>query len=256
MPTKVITITDELVTGQHLNQVYSHGFEYAVINDKDQMITPFVTCKDYFNDMVWALVHNKSAGIYGFKLDPSKAGFYADLNKLRIVIRDKSKKFEDVLNGISNSVELLNETFKELKFLPKLKVTCTANYSDGQCVVVNFPKKFMIIPPVMSSLFLFLRSGQKFDSSHTEFGTARSYIENMSKISGSSYTSSDKSDMKHTLTMIDMIKEKKLSSLFSLELNVNYNPKHSIGTIHNYYGIRSYVQMYMNKGLFNEAISN
>lgn len=241
MPLPEITITDDMVNKHGLSQSYSSGLEYTLINHKNQMLIPFVTCKDYINDTIWAIVNKKTAMIYGVEVNPNKAGFVANLRQLRIVVREKTLAFDPFFDSMVNSVNFINDSFKNMPTFPEINIEAVANFEGKKCVVMNFPIKFMLAGPLMSTLFIYIRSGQKYDRNHKEYPTPLKYINNMSKIPGASYRGPDAGDIKGSRKLVYRLAKGRLRKLFSLSMKENYGATHRVSTVHNNYGIRDYV---------------
>lgn len=235
-----IKIDSQNLPASHLSQSYSSGFEYSIINDSGMLLMPFMTCKDYMNDFIWAVVNKRRASIYGLTVDPTKPDFKVNLKNLRIVVRDKNKNFEDFYKSIQNSINFINDSFKNLPTFPEIKILNYFKYDGNKGLVINLPLKYTLAGPIMSTFFLYLRSGHKYDRNHELYKTPLKYINNMGKIEGASYRPADRGDMKASRKLMYRLVKFGLRRYFKIDFKTNYNANHNIDTIHNNYGIRSY----------------
>lgn len=236
-----INLDGSKLKATHLSQSYSSGFEYSIINHENTLLMPFMTCKDYMNDFVWAIVNKKKASIYGLVVDPNDKNFNVKLTDVRIVLRDTTKQFDVFKDGITKSVNFINDSFKNLPTFKEVKILNSFKFNDNKGLVLNLPIKYMLAGPIMSTLFLYLRSGHKYDRGHAEYYTPLKYINNIGKIEGAAYRANDKADMKASRKLMYRLVKFGLKRFFAIDMKKNYKESHVIDTVHNSYGIRSYV---------------
>ncbi len=61
----------------HTNQIYSIGYEFAFMSQKKvksvfEQATPFVYCKDFLHDALWAFINRTKVKIWSFEYDYQK----------------------------------------------------------------------------------------------------------------------------------------------------------------------------------------
>lgn len=238
-----------------LAQVYSGGLEYAPLNEDNEMLNAFVTCKDFFNELVFSIVNNKKVGIWGFQMDPTIKDFKADINNLRIALRIKgSDDIDGLLDKIIKSVDFVNDSFKDLGF-KKVEILGIGVLKEQKTVVITMPSDFSMYPPIMSAFLLYIRAGVTYDKSNELCKTPEDYINNLGKIPCKIRRASDPGDMAHSLALIKRMTTEGTEKFFKKDYKANYPATVNVGTLHNNFGIRSYMQTYEKKGLqFDEAI--
>src|SRR5260221_1427887 len=90
-------------------QIYSNGIEMALCSAKNEQIGPFVFCKDFFQDAVFAFLNKKKVSEYSYTYDPA-ASPAIDLTSTRVLIANEddpkfSQKLPLILDFLNNLEE-------------------------------------------------------------------------------------------------------------------------------------------------------
>ena len=141
-----------------LNQIYHSGCRLAWITPDDKACHQWVICKDFLQDVVAAMLHNKSYGIYGFLYDPA-VDPHLDLSKPRLALR-----FDDVQNyalhtAMQNSSNLLK--YFELKWGWGGPSTTVTAYADDTSVFDLNPN-WLGNPVLLSICTTLIRQGVNY----------------------------------------------------------------------------------------------
>lgn len=146
-------------------QIYSKGYEFALATKKSKssnvfyQATPFVFCKDFLHDAVWAFLNKGQVNIYGFHYKHGKdLDLYLD-NTLLLFRNEeysgnKKKQFHSVMD---NCLEFLRKAEKKMKFKPT-KIH-QVDEGDIPCWLIVGDKKWQHAPPLLSLYTLFIRLG-------------------------------------------------------------------------------------------------
>lgn len=132
------------------SQITNHNFCFVMLNENNQALhTPFM-CKDYFQDMMYAEVTGKSAGIYGITW---KQGMWnINVPRFRIALLGGNVELKSAKKDL---LTFLNCFESALGFsLSKIYVT-----PDPKVIVVDFSKEWTANGPLFSAFTTLLRLG-------------------------------------------------------------------------------------------------
>lgn len=154
-----------------ISQVYNKGLEYALISEDDKQICPFVYCKDFLQDVVYASVNNRAIQIHKFEYNPHKDG-HITTEKTKILIANANDivfflRLPIVLDFLHQIEECLNLEKTEL-------ICCEAipdKYKSG-VFLLQADYKWLLSPPLLSLYSLLVRIGFV----HTENDSFRNTI--------------------------------------------------------------------------------
>ncbi len=218
-----------------LNQIYSKGMECALCSPKDEQCHPFVMCKDWLQDAIWAFLHKKQASIYGFSYSPDKNPAL-DLDTIRLVVVNSQDKA--LLNKIENTISFINQFEKHFK-LKRTKAYIIDNPPKKYeaCGAVQFVSsgRWAMSPPMISLYSLLIRAGFMVPK-----GT--NFIEALDKIQSGdipSYQIHDKSYLTQSRKVIDNMLKLGYRVFFKGEVKENYPENVNISSLHNNSGIVS-----------------
>ncbi len=247
--------TNLLPKGAGYAQVYSGGLEYAPLNEDNEMLSNFITCKDFFNDLIYAIANNQKAGIYGFNIDPTIKDFKASLDKLRVAIRIKGDNdLDGLLIKMVKSTNFINDLFSKLGF-QETSILGIGNFGKEKTVVVSMPSDYSIMPPLMSAFLLSLRAGANYDKSNELSKTPEEYVTNLTKFPCKIRRSPDAGDLKCSIDFTNKVLKNGSDKVYKKDYQLNYPKILGISTVHNNLGIRSYMSNYGQKDkLFHEAL--
>jgi hypothetical protein len=137
--------------------------QFALFNSEtEEIITPFVICKDFLGDVFWSNKIKKPGNIYGFKWEPNEDKGILEKEHLFIVLRkvNENKVVEPVTQFEAEAIGILLNKFDSAnEFYPTETVLC----EEGKNVIVKFDKKWTEIPYLWSAFLLLLRIGFKYD---------------------------------------------------------------------------------------------
>jgi hypothetical protein len=134
---------------------------FAFINEKGVNITPFVKCKDYFNDMFWSNKVNKPINIFGFVWMPGQDKGELDKPRLSIAIRTETgRKLVPITEEEKSSIISMLINFSDRLGYGDI---VGESEEDGGHFIVHFDKRWTEIPYVNSAFFLLIRAAFGFD---------------------------------------------------------------------------------------------
>jgi hypothetical protein len=159
----------------NLNQIYGSGIEmcFVVRNGVSfKQVHPWVLCKDYLNDIVWANINSKKANIYGLEYDPNTSEKIS-LDKILVAVRDPTN-LKDFYTTRSRAGGLL-KAFESKHGFDKTKVfratvelkksfNKSYRYTNSQMCVYESDKRWMLSVPLLSLYTLLLRIGTLYNS--------------------------------------------------------------------------------------------
>jgi len=158
-------VIDNLSSKARLSEI-GHGTitaKFALYNRQtEEVMTPFVQCKDFISDVFWSNKMQKDITIFGFKWkNNSDEGI---LNKPRLSIAVKKVRVNGVKEEITKEeilgiMALINPIDKANSFTRTIPRLC----EDNKHIIVNFDKKWTDIPYTLSAFLLLLRIGFKYD---------------------------------------------------------------------------------------------
>lgn len=148
-----------------LNEGRSFGIGFAVCKlngDTIEGVTPFTTCKDYFNDLCY--VENTGINltkVYGFKHKHKKL---LEDSHIYLAVRALHYNHNENWNNQKQAEEILIQNQQRLlknvnRFEKKLNVEDLAEivYNDNETIVFKFDKKWLSHPFYISLITLFIR---------------------------------------------------------------------------------------------------
>lgn len=159
------TTTPEVKFGgdYHTAQIYSMGYEFAFMSQKSaedpyEQATPFVYCKDFLHDAVWAFLNKTSVNIYGFKYDHAKN---PPLVTKRTVLAFRNTQFKkkpkDFHGKREACLEFLQKIDRMLGFRPT-EIHEVEN-PDGPTWLIIADKGWQHAPTMISLFTLLVRVG-------------------------------------------------------------------------------------------------
>lgn len=180
----------------HTSQIYSLGYEFAFMSRKTkrsafEQATPFVYCKDFLHDAIWAYLNKSSVSIWSFKYDYAKnLPLLMDRTVLCFRNTQFAKKPEDFHKMMGPCLEFLQLCEKELGFERLTEIHQVEN-PDGPCWLVLGDAGWQHAPTMISLYTLFIRLGcfhkpgdslastlKKAEKGSIEIGDSRSYAGN------------------------------------------------------------------------------
>ncbi len=238
---------------QSLCEIYNLGFQMAFVSEKLEQCHPWVLCKDYLVDALWATFNKKKVAIYGFRYDPSDNDFPAiSLDPVKIIVRNKELDNNDFDKQIENCCKFINIVEARLKF--KMAVIEKVKLGDkGSVWMFTLDKRWIHASPMISMLSLFLRIGCFYNGKDRLQDTIRLFKKNEegreyspageAKVNDGRYLSQSR--------RFRLLIMKKGISIFKPKMEDNYPNEEDIHTIHNNWGIVSSAKNSRFKTLWN-----
>lgn len=227
----------------HISQIYSSGLEFAFAT-KTEQCTDFVFCKDFLHDCVYAKLHGKKINPYSFNYDPKKNPIDLD-NAYLLVTNSSDPKMKE---KIDNCQDFLNQIEKKLRLFRTRILKCrNAPVSYKKCGVYMFygSKMWLNSPPMLSLYSLFIRVG----FCHTKGEDFMQTIEKVRSGKKAPYQTSDASFLNNAKEGIDRILKLGYRKFFYKDIAKNYPADVDISTLHNYFGIVGFSQLFAKNAL-------
>ncbi len=151
-------------TQMKIAQTVWTGLQYSFLSEKGEQLSPFVHCKEFMMDTVWAELNNKPISTYGFLYHPE---FFPKvcLTETRLLLRNWEDK--EFVQGVQNCMRFLNQLERKLNFNPSKAVEVTN--PRGMMYVERVPvmfvsgdPKWMLSPPLLSLYTMLLRVGMTY----------------------------------------------------------------------------------------------
>jgi len=211
---------------QHLSEIYHAGFQLAFVSPDLEQCHPWVLCKDFMTDALWADLHKKKASIYGFTYDPAKDPKLTR-TKTVVVVRNRQKTAEVFCKEIKLSIKFINCLEERMGFKPSKaeQVECG---KDGCVWMITGDKKWMHAPPVFSLYSLYLRVGCFYDGKGRLHQAVRDFKKNVKHNDAGYLKTSRKLRLLLLQSGLTIFKDKKED---------NYPKSADIHEIHNQWGI-------------------
>lgn len=218
---------------QSLAQIYSSGLEYAFLSPNGKQCCAFVYCKDFLHDAVHAMIHNKSATIFGFTFD-AKTMPPIDLTQTRLLLTNA--KDPNFSQKSENILDFLHQIERRLK-LVRTKISICENpparYQQCGVIAVTGSQRWQNSPPMLSLYTLLLRLG----FTHKKGDNFETTMQNVIKGKVRPYQSNDRNYLSSAKPKIDEILKIGYRPFFFGEMEKNYKPNVAVHTLHGSGGI-------------------
>lgn len=230
-------------TKPSLNQIYSRGFEMALVgkNKDDSLVqaTPFVLCKDYFQDAVNAQINNKKQAIYGFSYNPETCPPVMT-DRIRLAIGNAADS--TLGEKIPSILDLLNQAERKLKLIRSKAFSIETPHSKyegkGGNFLIEGSIKWMIAPPMLSLYTLLVRLGLSHKIGKDFWESLKDITENKTTLYASGTSgSNDVGYLKQAMPVIKKIFEFGYTKIFYLNAKDNYPNNIPVEKLHNSFGI-------------------
>lgn len=201
--------------------------------------TPFVLCKDYFQDAVNAQLNNKPQSVYGFSYDPS-VNPPVMVDRIRLAVGNAADT--TLSEKIPNIIDLLNQAERKLKLIRSKAFIPETSYpkyeNKGGTFIIEGSIKWMLAPPMISLYTLLTRLGLTHTVGKDFWESLKDITENKTAVytSGTS-GSNDVGYLKTAMPTIKRIFEYGYGKIFYLNAKDNYPNNVSIERLHNSFGI-------------------
>lgn len=213
----------------NLSQIYPHGsiVELALGFVKDGNViasTPWVTCKDFFNEVFLFEYSGHRGNLYGFKY-PYKTRI--SVSPLIVLMRDVTISAKKAVQRAKRSAVFMRVFDRKAGFTPtKLYVTSTPGI-----VAFKMDTRWSVAPPILSAMTALLRVGLSFPIGGKAWEYLSGYVMKKHPLK---YMNNDASYLKTAVKqgLLKKLVEQNVS-LFNEELSKNYPGNMSVNTLHN-----------------------
>lgn len=159
MPKKALQV--EFGGDYRTDQIYSLGYEFAFMSEEDGVLKqacPFVYCKDFLHDAIWAFLNKTKVSIWSFNYDVEK-NRPLEIKRTVLAFRNtqfkgKDKKFHEAME---NCLEFLHGIERMLGFRPT-RIEAV-EHPEGPTWVVIGDKRWQHAPTMISLYTLLIRLG-------------------------------------------------------------------------------------------------
>jgi hypothetical protein len=147
------------------DQIYSMGYEFAFMSrvgrgNSFKQATPFVYCKDFLHDAIWAFLNKTNVNIYSFKYEFGKNPDLV-MNRTVLAFRNtefkKKKKGEEFHAMMPACLEFLQLCDRQLGFRPTQ--IFEVSHNKGPCWLIVADPGWQHAPTMISLFTLFVRVG-------------------------------------------------------------------------------------------------
>jgi hypothetical protein len=234
---------------QSLCEIYSVGFQMAFVSEEFEQCHPWVLCKDFLTDSLWATFNTDKVRIYGFEYNPADHPLIS-LDPVRILVRNKEKSVLEFEREIQNACKFINLVEVRLKF--NMASVERVEHSQGNAVwMFTLDKRWVHAPPMISMLSLFVRIGCCYDGKSSLNDAVRAFKNRTvdepefdewgdcdSEYDGENQevVTNDKEYLSASRSMRLLILKKGIS-IFQPKMEDNYPGGCDIHTVHNDWGI-------------------
>lgn len=212
-------------------QIYEKGLEYSMVSKDYEQCHPFVWCKDFLHDVIYASINKREFKAYKFKYDPNsspKPGF----DKIRILIANS--KDEEFYEKIKNVIDFIHQFESELKIKKSIVYQCKNPPKEySKVFLIEGNKRWINSPPMVSLYTLIIRVG----FSHKINDNFRQTIDNLKNEKIEPYQKKDGYWIKAVEPAIKEILEKNDKKIFNKKMSLNYPPKLKPNFVHNKLGL-------------------
>ena len=146
------------------SQIYSKGYEFAFMSRKDkksktlEQVCPFVYCKDFLHDAIWAFLNKSSISIYDFKY---KYGDNPPLSVDQTLLAFRNTQFkgkdENFHAMLRPCLEFLQAVDRQLGFRPTQ--IFPVEHEESPCWLIVADGAWQHAPPMISLFTLLVRLG-------------------------------------------------------------------------------------------------
>lgn len=140
-------------------QIYSKGLEYALVSKDYEQCHPFVWCKDFLHDVIFAAVHYMWFEVYKFKYNPQYDPLPC-LDRVRLLLANaKDRHFAAKIPAV---LDFVNQIEDRLKMKPTFARECwfpPEGYEKSGVFMFEGSRRWIAAPPMLSLYSLLLRVG-------------------------------------------------------------------------------------------------
>ena len=209
-----------------LCEIYSSGFQIAMVSEDNKQCHPWVLCKDFLNDIIWGTLHKKQVSIYGldfnYNRDPNPS-----LDPVKLIVRNKKKTAAAFKKEIKQSIKFLNIVERQHGFKESTIEQVDYDGKDGVWMI-TCDKVWIHAPPMISLLGLYIRVGCHYPGGGSLNKAIKHYKTNV-KHNDARYLKQSREIRLHIL--------ENGISIFKKNMKDNYPKNSDVHTIHNALGI-------------------
>jgi len=207
-----------------LNEAYSEGLQYAILDNEGNIRHKPIRCKDYIQDIYWSeILKTGEIEQYGFIWDGSNNNPVSKLYYVNVLlIAQNNDDLNDYIVSLKHNINLFEECLK-FKFTEIFKTS-----NESKDIIIRYSNEWSEKPYLLSLYYLLLRLCLKIDTKNN-IEELISFIE----------TNLDNFDSSTIYSLKSIIKENKLRLIFINKEKYEqkweeYNHSYDV---HNYSGV-------------------
>lgn len=214
-------------------QIYSKGLEYALVSHDYEQCHPFVWCKDFLHDVIYASVNDKWFEVYKFRFNPASDPVPC-LDRIRLLVTNaKDKKFAQKIPAVLDFINQIEDRLKIKRSFVRQCWSPPEAYEKAGVFMFEGSRRWINAPPMLSLYTLFLRMG----FSHTLGDPYEKTIEGIKQGEIKPYQRKDGQWYKSAEPAFQKILRVGDRRIFHRDIQSNYPRQFQIDTIHNRLGI-------------------
>ena len=216
-----------------LCQAVSGIAEFVMLSDEWEQVTPFMFCKDYMQDAIWARIHKTKASIWGFSHDGSN-GIQPSSKSFKLgVVNANDEKFKEKWPNLIEFINQIDEKmgFRKTIFYEAEKIPKPA-YKKG-VLIIDADKRWMHSPTLVSMFTLLIRLG----FTHSLGSDYKELLNEVVSEKKPSYCNVDASRLKYAIKGINFIINSGFDKVFCDLIEDNYPKSCTTLNMHNNSGI-------------------
>lgn len=218
-------------------QIYSKGLEYALVSEDDRQCHPFVWCKDFLHDVIFAAVNNRIIDIYKFRYDPKYDPLPSQKQIKLLITNGRDYKLKE---KIPNTLDFLNQIESKLKIKKTIVRKCISppqRYEKSEIFIFEGSRRWIYAPAMISFYSLLIRIGL----CHTINQDFTTTLQNILDGKQQTYQNKDKQLLKKIMPAINKIVLLGDRKVFSKDIKKNYPGNLLVDTVHHNLGLLGFV---------------
>jgi hypothetical protein len=169
-----MNVNKEIKFDYGLNEAYSTGLQYAILDNNGDIRHKPIRCKDYIQDVYWSEILKKGAITqYGFKWDGNNTNPVSKQDKVSVVlISDNGVSLQQYKDNLQNLLNIIENTLD----IPNSEVINSS--SCDKDIIVTYDNKWSEKPYLLSMLYLLMRVGLYYKRNNNDIYEVVDYLTN------------------------------------------------------------------------------
>lgn len=222
-----------------IDEIYTTGLQYAFCTEEFEQHLPWVYCKDFLHDVLFAYLNNSPLSLYGYEYDPASQPA-PNLKRMRLLVGNKSDP--EFGKKIPNALEFINQVERSIR-IPSLSrvfkcIKLPLGYAKCGIYMFSGSHHWLLSAPMISLYTLMLRTGFVHTPGTSFETTIRKVVTHELK----PYQSEDSEQLRNAEAGIKRIRKEGYRSIFSSDIRKNYPDIGDSESMHHDFGIGSFSQ--------------